>query len=137
MVKRLIVIAAALLISPVASAGNVEKILYHIHHTTPDSYQRTVSNLENLQTGMPGKQLDIKILLQGKSLALLDPRRHQPALNRRFRNLLATGVTVETSRKNYQAYPEQQALMIKPGLVANIFDRIIELQQQGYRYITP
>ncbi len=125
------------MLSPAAIGGTIEKILYHIHSTTPNSYLRTVSNLENLKKGMPGRQLDIKILLQGKSLRLLDPRQHKPGLNRRFRNLLAAGAVVETSQKNYQAYPDKQALMIKPKLVANIFDRIIELQKQGYRYITP
>lgn len=125
------------LFGPAASGGDVEKIIYHLHNINQNSYLRTISNIENLEKGMPGQKFEIKILLQGKSLQLLDANLHSAALNERFKKLLETGSDIETSRENYQHYAQKTMLIKKPKLVSNIFDRIIQLQQQGYQYITP
>ncbi len=123
--------------SGAAMARHVEKIIYHIHSTNPNSFQRTVSNLENLHKGMPDRELKIKILLQGESLQLLDPTLHPDTLNQRFARLLANGAELETSRQNWLEYSGKAQVIQPPALVGNIFDRIIELEKQGYRYITP
>jgi intracellular sulfur oxidation DsrE/DsrF family protein len=128
---------AVLGICPAAIAGHTEKIIYHIHNTNPNSYLRTISNLENLKKGMPGHQFRIKIIFQGKSLQLLNPALHPDALNKRFLKLVQSGAKLETGSDNYQAYAHKDLLIHTPTLVPNVFDRIVELQQQGYRYITP
>jgi len=86
---------------------------------------------------MPDRELKIKILLQGKSLQLLDPALHPDTLNQRFARLLANGAELETSRQNWLDYAGKAQVIQPPALVPNIFDRIIELEKQGYRYITP
>ena len=137
MVKKLLLMIAMLGISPAAIASHTEKIIYHIHNTNPNSYLRTISNLENLKKGMPGHQFRIKILFQGNSLKLLNPALHPAALNKRFLKLVQSGANLETGSANYQAYVHKDRLILTPTLVPNVFDRIIELQKQGYRYITP
>ncbi len=117
--------------------AGTDKILYHIHDTHTRSYQRTISNLENLKKGMPDRQLKIVILLQGESLDLLNLTRHPDKLNQRMKKLLQQGAVVETGRSNYQKYPHRQQLLVHPGLVDDVFSRIIELKRQGYLYITP
>ena len=134
---RYFLLLALGLLSPAANSAAIEKVLYHIHNTNPNSYQRTISNLENLKKGMPDKQLKIKILLQGKSLQLLNPALHRADLNQRFLKLVAAGAELETSRRNWQNYADKAQAIQKPALVPDIFKRIVELQQQGYRYITP
>jgi len=136
-VKKLLLMIALLGICPAAIASHTEKIIYHLHNTNPNSYLRTISNLENMKKGMPDHQFRITILFQGKSLQLLNPALHPAALNKRFLKLVQSGIKLETSRDNYQTYAHKDQLLVTPALVPNVFDRIIELQRQGYRYITP
>jgi len=117
--------------------SETKKILYHIHHTTPNSYLHTISILENLKKAMPGHELEIRILLQGESIQLLNPKLHSAQLNRRFLKLLEQGSKVEVSRDNYERIANKDELILQPLLVPGIFNRIIQLQQQGYSYITP
>ena len=124
-----------LLINPVFAA--TERIVYHVHHTDEGSFRRIISNLENLQQGMPEQQLEIKLLLQGNSIQLLDSM-HQPAvLQRRFSALLDSGITLEVERESLKHNPHLTNSQTTLQLMDNIFNRIIELQRQGYLYITP
>lgn len=131
-----ITLVLTLLFFSVAHASN-GKILYHLHNTDQNSYRRAISNLENLQKGMPEQQLDIIILLQGNSIMLLNFSEHNRKLNQRFLTLLNNGVSIEVSRENFQMHHHFFDDIGPPGQVPNIFERIIELQKQGYHYITP
>jgi hypothetical protein len=51
--------------------------------------------------------------------------------------LLEEGVRIEVSRDNYLEHAGLLDERVKPVLVDNIFSRIIELQEQGYTYLTP
>ena len=137
MARRLAALLLCLL-SPLvlstALAAN-EKIVYHLHSSDLDTMHRAITNLENLIRGMPGQDLDIKLLLQGESIQLLNPFMHNERLNQRFRRLQDSGVQVEVKRENYLR--NAQFLDGSPALVSNIFTRLIELQRQGYHYITP
>ena len=124
-----------LLSSP--AQASVEKVIYHLHGTDINSYRRTISNIENLQHGMPGQPLEIILLLQGSSIQILDPSNHYHELNQRFQKLRDNGVHVEVARENFRDNLSGLELNPPPRLIGNVFSRIIELQQQGYHYITP
>jgi len=117
--------------------GSPGKILYHLHNTDNNSYRRAISNLENLYKGMPGQQLDIKILFQGDSIKLLNFSENDSRLNQRFMTLINKGVSIELSKANFKKNQLIFERMDPPKLVPNIYSRIIELQKQGYNYITP
>lgn len=86
---------------------------------------------------MPDESLDIKLLLQGEGVLLLNPALQHENLNQRLKELLDKGVRIEVSHKNYQQYRHLLERTDPPCLVQNIFSRIIELQHLGYKYITP
>jgi len=131
----LLMLILGLLVNPVVAA--TERIVYHVHHTDEGSFRRVISNLENLQQGMPDQQLEIKLLLQGNSIQLLDTR-HQPAvLKQRFNALLTSGIRVEVEQESLTRNAQLKNSMAEIQLLDNIFSRIIELQSQGYLYITP
>ncbi|MDJ0833348.1 MAG: hypothetical protein QNJ69_07465 [Gammaproteobacteria bacterium] len=113
-----------------------DKILYHVHHLQLDGIPRVLSNLENLQKGMPDRQLDIRLLLQGDSILLLDPW-IDDSFRQRLHELRQSGVRIEVSRSNYADNRNRVARDHPPQLVENLFSRIVELEQQGYQYVTP
>ena len=113
-----------------------DKILYHLHHLQQDGIPRVLANLENLQKGMPDRQLDIRLLLQGDSILLLDPW-IDDSLRQRLHALRESGVRIEVSRSNYANNRNRVTRDNPPQLVENLFSRIVELEQQGYQYVTP
>ena len=117
---------------PPASA----KIVYHLHHLPEGALNRALSNLENLRKGMPGQPLDIRLLLQGRSIQLLDPSLDE-SIRQRLQALRDDGVKVEVSRRNFANNRQRLDQQQPPQLVANIFSRIVELEKQGYKYVTP
>lgn len=134
MAKWLLAFLLAAALTPGFAA--TAKIVYHLHSAEKLMFKRTVTNLENLHKGLSTEKLDIHLILQGKAIGLLDPSRHSPKLNQRLQKLLELGLKVEVSAENFQnnrSHSEVQSVY----QVNNIFNRIIELQNQGYQYITP
>ncbi|MDJ0880505.1 MAG: DsrE family protein [Gammaproteobacteria bacterium] len=114
-----------------------EKIVYHVHGSDPETLYRSITNLENLIEGMSDQQLDIRLLLQGESIQLFNPYMYQPEVHARLRQLQGKGVKVEVKQENYLKQRQFLHDQFDPIVVDNIFSRIIDLQQQGYHYITP
>lgn len=114
-----------------------EKIVYHLHHTQEDAFKRAVNNIENLRKGMPDRPMDIKLLLQGNGIQLLVPSPSNNELVSRLLKLRDSGLDIEVAENNYQQNRLLIESSLKPRLVENIFSRLIELQNQGYRYLTP
>ena len=118
------------------ASASAEKVVYHIHSNSLTLFIITVNNLENLFHGL-NDDLEIRLLLQGESINLLNPASISENLALRIDNLIKKGVKIETSKKNYQENEFFLDHRIIPLLVNNIFSRAIELQRMGYRYITP
>lgn len=136
MVRFASLLLACSLLNPAGASADSEKIVYHLHELQPGSLNRALSNLENLSRGMPGTQLDVRLLLQGSSIRLLDPALDK--YNRqRLQALRQNGVRIEVSRRNYEINRDRIDRQHPPHQVANIFGRIVELEQQGYKYVTP
>lgn len=125
-----------LLASPMALSME-EKIVYHLHTIQSDTFKRAINNLENLKKGMSEREIDIKVVMQGNSIRLLNPLQRNEKLWSRFVKLRDSGVDIEVSRNNFN---ENKTLIedgFNPTLFDNVFSRLVELQRQGYRYITP
>ena len=108
-----------------------------MHGSDPETLYRSITNLENLIDGMRGQQLDIRLLLQGDSIQLFNPYMYQPEVYNRLVQLQNNGVIVEAKQENYLKHQQFLHDQFDPELVNNSFTRIIELQRQGYHYITP
>ena len=132
-----IILLAMLLGLSVSSQASSEKIVYHLHTNNSSLFVISINNLENLIQGMGNDPIDIRLLLQGGGIHLLNPASVSETLALRLENLLTKGVTIETSKTNYQQNEFFLDNRAAPHLVDNIFSRAIELQRQGYRYITP
>ena len=132
-----IILLTILLSLSVSSHASSEKIVYHLHTNNPSLFVISINNLENLIQNMGNDQIEIRLLLQGEGIHLLNPASVSETLALRLENLLTKGVTVETSRSNYQQNEFFLDNRATPYLVDNIFSRAIELQRLGYRYITP
>lgn len=114
-----------------------EKIVYHLHMVQSDTFKRAINNLENLKKGLAENEMNIKVVMQGNSIRLLNPLAQNKKLWSRFVKLRDSGVEIEVSQNNFN---ENKALIedgFKPTLFDNAFSRLVELQRQGYRYITP
>ena len=114
-----------------------ERIVFHLHESDPTLLQRALTNLENLMEKKQGQSLDVRLLLQGQSIRILGWENYDTSIHRRLHMLLDEGVRIEVSRDNYLEHAGLLDEWVKPALVDNIFSRIIELQKQGYTYLTP
>jgi len=120
----------------VAAQASDEKILYHLHGSDPETLYRSITNLENLIKGMPGQQLDIRLLLQGESIQLFNPYMHHRQITQRLQVLQNNGIKIEVQQENYLRNKQFLDEEFSPVLVNNVFSRIIELQRLGYHYIS-
>jgi intracellular sulfur oxidation DsrE/DsrF family protein len=133
--KWLLLIASLLFATNLLAAP--DKIVYHLNSGRSDVQWKTITNLENLFLGSVDQSLDVKILLQGPGINLIHKVNENRDLGMRLEELISLGLQIEVSRDNY--YKNRHTLNLKhpPQLVSNIFSRIIELQNQGYQYVTP
>ncbi len=135
MAKWLLLIASLLFATSLLAAP--DKIVYHLSSSRSDVQWKTITNLENLFLGSVDQSLDVKILLQGQGINLINKVNENRDLGMRLEELISLGLQIEVSRDNF--YKNRHILDLKhpPQLVSNIFSRIIELQNKGYQYITP
>lgn len=135
MARILLLISGILLSSNLLAAP--EKIIYHLNTGRPDVQWKAITNLENLYLGSTEKEVKIKILLQGEGIDLINKENKNRDLGMRLAELINLGLEVEVGRNNYYQHRHILDLNNPPVLVNNIFSRIIELQKQGYQYVTP
>ncbi len=114
-----------------------DKILYHLNSGRSDVQWKTITNLENLFLGSQQDALDVKIILQGYGINLINKVNENRDLGIRLNELIDLGLQIEVGRDNYYKNRHELNLRHPPQLVSNIFSRIIELQKQGYQYVTP
>ncbi len=135
MAKWLILIASLLFTTNLLAAP--DKIVYHLNSGRPDVQWKTITNLENLLLGAADQSMDVKILLQGEGINLINKVNENRDLGVRLDELISLGLHIEVSRDNYYKNRHVLNLNHPPQLVRNIFSRIIELQNKGYQYVTP
>ena len=135
MAKWLILIASLLFTTNLLAAPN--KIVYHLNSGRSDVQWKTITNLENLLLGSADQSMDVKILLQGAGINLINKVNENRDLGVRLDELISLGLQIEVSRDNYYKNRHVLNLNHPPQLVGNIFSRIIELQNTGYQYVTP
>ncbi len=118
-------------------AAPPERIVYHLHQVKPVTLKRALNNLENLYKGLGDQRPEIHMLLQGESLTLLRRDRLMPEYRQRLIALLRKGLILETGEDNYLRLQKELDPAFPARLNRNILSRLIELQRQGYQYVTP
>ncbi len=113
------------------------RIVYHLHQVTPVTMKRALNNIENLYKGLERERPEIRLLLQGESLMLLSPQKLTPEYRQRLMALLRKGLILEAGEANYRQRQQQLDPTIAARLNRNIIARLVELQRQGYHYLTP
>jgi intracellular sulfur oxidation DsrE/DsrF family protein len=136
-VAKWLLLISSLLFTTNLLAASPDKILYHLNSGRSDVQWKTITNLENLFLGAEEHALDVKILLQGQGINLINKVNENRDIGIRLGELISLGLQIEVSRDNYYKNRHTLDLHHPPQLVSNIFSRIIELQNQGYQYVTP
>ncbi len=114
-----------------------DKIVYHLNSDRPDIMWKAITNLENLYFGALQNPLEVRMLLQGDGISLLSKVNEKRDLGVRLEELRQLGLQVEVSEANYLSRQNELNTDPPPLRIDNIFVRIIELQEQGYHYLTP
>ncbi len=114
-----------------------DKIVYHLNSDRPDIMWKAITNLENLYFGALQNPLEVRMLLQGDGISLLSKVNEKRDLGVRLDELRQLGLQVEVSEANYLSRQSELTTNPPPLRIDNIFVRIIELQKQGYHYLTP
>lgn len=122
-------------------AGNLlaapDKIVYHLNSGRSDVQWKTITNLENLLLGAEDHSMDVKIILQGSGINLINKVNENRDIGIRLSELISLGLQIEVGRDNYYKNRHTLDLTHPPQLISNVFSRIIELQNKGYQYVTP
>ena len=113
------------------------RIVYHLHQVKPVTLKRALNNLENLYKGLDDQRPEIHMLLQGESLTLLRRDRLVPEYRQRLIALLRKGLILEAGEDNFHRLQKELDPAFPARLNRNILSRLIELQRQGYQYVTP
>ncbi len=113
------------------------RIVYHLHQLKPVTLKRALNNIENLYKGLDGERPEIRMLLQGESLELLTRERLKGAYRQRLAALLQKGLVLETGEANYRRLHDRLDPAFPARLNRNILSRLVDLQKQGYQYVTP
>ena len=126
-----------LLAAPILAQAAPDRVIYHVNTSRPDVQWKAISNLENLYLGTADNQIEVIMLLQGEAIDLISRVNQNRDLGIRLDELRQLGMRIEVDRDNYSQNLDQLGESDPPGVVDNIFTRIIELQRQGYHYLTP
>jgi len=135
--RSLLLTTALLLGLALPSWAEPARIVYHLHQVTPVTLKRALNNIENLYKGLDEERPQIHMLLQGGSLMLLSRQKLTPTFRQRLAALLRKGLVLEAGAANYLEHREQLDPAFPTRLNRNIISRLVELQRQGYQYVTP
>ncbi len=113
------------------------RIVYHLHQVQLEALPRILYNIENLYRGLDQGRPEIHMLLQGESLKLLRRGRLPAAYRQRLIELLRKGLVLETGEDNFRRQRKDLDPAFPLRLNRNILSRLVDLQKQGYRYLTP
>ncbi len=132
-------LALLILLATLALPARAEpaRIVYHLHQITPVTLKRVLNNIENLYKGLDRERPEIRMILQGESLMLLSLQRLTPAYRQRLKALLHKGLIIEAGEANFRRHQARLDRALPVRLDRNILSRLVELQRQGYQYLTP
>ena len=145
--KRIISVLwiAMLLISPLAQAleekapeGTTTKLVIQISEADESKQHLALSNVYNLQKFYGIDNIEIEVVAYGPGISLLYPEGKEAS---RVRSLLAQDVTFTGCQNTLDTIKDKTGK--EPKLIEDVdivragIARIIELQDQGYRYLHP
>jgi len=136
---------AMLLISPLAQAleekapeGTTTKLVIQISEADESKQHLALSNVYNLQKFYGIDNIEIEVVAYGPGISLLYPEGKEAS---RVRSLLAQDVTFTGCQNTLDTIKDktdkEPKLIEDVNIVRAGIARIIELQDQGYRYLHP
>ena len=121
-----------------------QKVVYHINYTGGDKdkkYRGAMRNIQNHINAVGAENMDIKVVLHGNGLGLLQSAKSNDKLQMAVTNLKSQDVNfhvcANTLRGRKISYEEDLFEVFKEDIVPSGVAELSHLQQQGYTYIKP
>lgn len=144
-----ILIAAAFLLSagqnPVAAEGyGKQKVVYHINYNGGDddrAYRGAMRNIQNHINAVGAENLDVKVVLHGNGLGLLQNAKGNDQLQGQVVSLKSQNVGFQVCNNTLKgrkiSYQEDLFDVWEDDIVPSGVAELSRLQQMGYTYIKP
>ncbi|WP_026300869.1 MULTISPECIES: DsrE family protein [unclassified Thioalkalivibrio] len=137
--------AAALAMSGTALANDngygTQKVVYHVNYDDTDRYMGAMGNIQNHINAVGADNMEIKVVMHGDGLGLLDTARNHDDLRARVDNLKLQDVEFQVCANTLAGrnidlhedlYDAREADIIPSGVA-----HISHLQNNGYTYSRP
>lgn len=111
------------------------RIVFQVSDAEPAKWHLTLNNIQNVQTDLGAKNVEIEIVAYGPGLGML---KADSVAGNRVADALAAGVSVvacENTMKNQKITRED--MLPKIGYVEAGVVQLMQRQQQGWAYIRP
>lgn len=128
--------------APALAAGyGKQKVVYHVNYDDPKKQQGALRNIQNHINAVGAENLDLKVVLHGKGVTLLQRANEDANLESKVVSLKSQAVqfqvcnnTLKGKKIDYEAdlFDVQEADIVASGVA-----ELARLQGEGYVYIKP
>ena len=118
-----------------------QKVVYHVNSDDPKILKAAVGNIQNHINAVGKENLDLKVVMHGNGLALLQVAKEDQDMKSKVDNLKLQGIgfqvcanTLKGKKLNYKTdlYDVSEKDIVPSGVA-----EIAHLEKQGYTYIKP
>lgn len=118
-----------------------QKVVYHINSDDPKVLKAAVGNIQNHINAVGKENLDLKVVMHGNGLALLQVAKEDQDMKSKVDNLKLQGIgfqvcanTLKGKKLNYKTdlYDVSEKDIVPSGVA-----EIAHLEKQGYTYLKP
>lgn len=118
-----------------------QKVVYHINSDDPKVLKAAVGNIQNHINAVGKENLDLKVVMHGNGLALLQVAQNDQDMKSKVDNLKLQGIgfqvcanTLKGKKLNYKTdlYDVSEKDIVPSGVA-----EIAHLEKQGYTYLKP
>lgn len=118
-----------------------QKVVYHVNSDDPKILKATVGNIQNHINAVGKDNLDLKVVMHGNGLALLQVAKEDQDMKSKVDNLKLQGIgfqvcanTLKGKKLNYKTdlYDVSEKDIVPSGVA-----EIAHLQKVGYTYVKP
>lgn len=118
-----------------------QKVVYHVNSDDEKQLKATLGNIQNHINAVGKENLDLRVVMHGNGLALLQKANTDPDMQSKVLNLKKQGIhfnvcanTLKGKKINYKndLYDVSEQDIVPSGVA-----EIAALQQKGYTYVKP
>lgn len=118
-----------------------QKVVYHVNSDDEKQLKATLGNIQNHINAVGKENLDLRVVMHGNGLALLQKANSDPDMQSKVINLKKQGIhfnvcanTLKGKKINYKndLYDVSEQDIVPSGVA-----EIAALQQKGYTYVKP